>query len=92
MADGLPYLPSDIAQKLFKGIRAMRAPAKSSVDEPLTARQEEILALIGEGRTDQEIAGTLHLEEGTVRSHVHHARRALRGSLGALYDNKATGS
>ena len=77
VADGLPYLPSGIAQKLFKEIRARRAPAKSSVDEPLTSRQEEILALIGEGRTDQEIARALHLEEGTVRSHVHHILRRL---------------
>jgi len=36
-----------------------------------------ILALIGEGRSDQEIARALHLEEGTVRSHVHHILRRL---------------
>jgi NarL family two-component system response regulator LiaR len=71
VADGIPYLPAGIAQKLFKGIRSMKVPAKSVVDEPLTSRQEEILALLGEGRSDQEIAKTLHLEEATVRSHVH---------------------
>jgi len=74
VADGIPYLPAGIAQKLFKGIRAMKAPspARSAIDEPLTSRQGEILALLGEGRSDQEIAKTLHLEEATVRSHVHH--------------------
>ena len=77
VADGIPYLPAGIAQKLFKGIRAMRAPARSAVDEPLTTRQEEILALIGEGRSDQEIAKTLHLEEATVRSHVHNILQRL---------------
>ena len=77
VADGVPYLPAGIAQKLFKGIRAMRAPARSAVDEPLTTRQEEILALIGEGRSDQEIAKTLHLEEATVRSHVHNILQRL---------------
>jgi NarL family two-component system response regulator LiaR len=71
VADGIPYLPSGIALKLFKGIRGMKVSAKSTIDEPLTSRQAEILALIGEGRSDQEIAKTLHLEEGTVRSHVH---------------------
>jgi NarL family two-component system response regulator LiaR len=71
IADGLPYLPSGIALKLFKGIRGLKAVAKSTIDEPLTSRQEEILALMGEGRSDQEIARTLHLEEATVRSHVH---------------------
>jgi NarL family two-component system response regulator LiaR len=71
IADGIPYLPSGIALKLFKGVRGMKVPAKSAIDEPLTSRQEEILALMGEGRSDQEIAKTLHLEEATVRSHVH---------------------
>lgn len=73
IADGIPYLPSGIALKLFKGIREMKAPSpgRSAIDEPLTSRQGEILALLGEGRSDQEIARTLHLEEATVRSHVH---------------------
>jgi len=72
VADGVPYLPSGIAVKLFKGIRGTKAlGGRSAVDEPLTSRQDEILALIGEGRSDQEIAKVLHLEEATVRSHVH---------------------
>ena len=71
VADGVPYLPAGIALKLFKGIRRLKVSAKSTIDEPLTSRQEEILALMGEGRSDQEIGRTLHLEETTVRSHVH---------------------
>jgi DNA-binding NarL/FixJ family response regulator len=71
VADGIPYLPSGIALKLFKSVRSLRAPARSAIDEPLTSRQEEILALLGEGRSDPEIARILHLEEATVRSHVH---------------------
>jgi len=72
VADGVPYLPAGIAVKLFKGIRGTKPlGGRSAVDEPLTSRQDEILALIGEGRSDQEIAKTLHLEEATVRSHVH---------------------
>jgi len=73
VADGVPYLPAGIAAKLFKGIREMRTslPGRSAVDEPLTSRQEEVLVLIGEGRSDQEIGEMLHLTEATVRSHVH---------------------
>lgn len=73
VADGIPYLPSGIALKLFKGLREMKAPppGRSAVDEPLTSRQEEILALLGEGRSDQEISKSLHLSEATVRSHLH---------------------
>jgi NarL family two-component system response regulator LiaR len=73
IADGVPYLPAGIAAKLFKGIREMRTslPARSAIDEPLTSRQEEVLVLIGEGKSDQEIGEMLHLTEATVRSHVH---------------------
>lgn len=71
VADGIPYLPSGIALKLFKAVRGMKAPANGAGDDPLTARQEEILALMGEGRSDHQIAKMLHLEEPTVRSHVH---------------------
>jgi DNA-binding NarL/FixJ family response regulator len=73
IADGIPYLPSGIALKLFAGVRELKhsQPGKRAVDEPLTARQEEILSLIGEGRSDEEIGKILHLTENTVRSHVH---------------------
>jgi two-component system, NarL family, response regulator LiaR len=76
VADGIPYLPSGIAVKLFKGLREMKSPRYQGPDgddlnEPLTSRQEEILALLGEGRSDPEIGKILHIEEATVRSHVH---------------------
>ena len=37
----------------------------------LTPREEEVLELIGEGLTNQEIAEALHIELGTVKNHVH---------------------
>jgi two-component system, NarL family, response regulator LiaR len=76
VADGIPYMPSGIAVKLFKNLREMKpssqsAAANSAREEPLTSRQMEILALLGEGRSDEEIGSILHIEEATVRSHVH---------------------
>lgn len=74
VADGVPYLPAGIALKLFSGVRDMKiSPSNGNADdkEPLTARQREILALIGQGQTDSEIAISLHLTANTVRSHVH---------------------
>ncbi|MHB1319760.1 MAG: helix-turn-helix domain-containing protein, partial [Anaerolineae bacterium] len=38
--------------------------------EPLTPREEEVLALLVEGLSNKEISGRLHLTEGTVRNHV----------------------
>jgi DNA-binding NarL/FixJ family response regulator len=78
VAAGKPYLPSDIALKLFNSLRSMKMPAPiDQLQEPLTARQQEILVLLAEGRSDYEIGKTLHLEESTVRSHVHHILQRL---------------
>ena len=79
VADGVPYLPSGIAAKLFKGLREMKSKpgGRSATDEPLTTRQGELLALIGEGCSDKEISETLHLSEATVRAHVHQIRQRL---------------
>ena len=79
VADGIPYLPSGIALKLFQGIRSLKIPSLEDTagGEQMTARQEEILRLMGEGHSDQEIGQTLHLEVGTVRSHIHHILQRL---------------
>lgn len=38
---------------------------------PLTRREQEILALVAAGKSNQEIAETLYITPGTVRVHVH---------------------
>ena len=40
-------------------------------DVRLTSREMEVLQFIGEGLTNQEIAGRLVVEVGTVKNHVH---------------------
>jgi DNA-binding NarL/FixJ family response regulator len=38
--------------------------------EPLTEREEQILALVARGRTNMEVAGELHITLSTVKTHV----------------------
>jgi len=45
--------------------------AASTMDNPLTKREQEILALVAGGRSNQEIASLLYIAPGTVRVHVH---------------------
>lgn len=78
VAAGTPYLPDDVAKKLFKGLREMKTlPVTDDPDARLTPRQTQILALLGEGRSDAEIAHYFHITEATVRTHVHHILQRL---------------
>jgi len=49
---------------------SMKKPGFDSLVEPLSDREIEILALIAEGYTNQEIARELHLSLYTVKSHA----------------------
>lgn len=78
VANGVPYLPVAVAQKLFKGLREMKPPLP--VEQPsatLTERQTRILNLLGEGRSDAEIAAYFYISEATVRTHIHHILQRL---------------
>jgi two-component system response regulator DesR len=41
--------------------------------DPLTDRERQVLRLAGEGQTSAEIAGQLHLSDGTVRNYLSEA-------------------
>jgi DNA-binding NarL/FixJ family response regulator len=43
----------------------------------LTPRELEVLELIGDGLTNQEIAANLYIEVGTVKNHVHNILKKL---------------
>lgn len=71
VADGVPYMPAGIAMKLFQGLRKTKTVAQGDPQITITARQREIMILMAEGKTDEEIANMLSLQESTVRAHVH---------------------
>ncbi len=43
----------------------------TTLAEPLTSRQVEILHLLAEGQSNREIANRLYIAEGTVKAHMH---------------------
>ncbi len=61
-----------------------RAPDR--VLDVLTAREREVLALVGAGRSNAEIAADLFLGEGTVKTHLGHvfAKLQLRDRASAV--------
>jgi DNA-binding NarL/FixJ family response regulator len=54
-----------------------RQPARLERLATLTPRETEILALVAEGLSNQEIAGRLVLSDETVKTHVSHVLRKL---------------
>ncbi len=45
-------------------------PVRSESDEPLSARQTQVLTLVAQGLTYNQVAEQLHLSEATVRYHM----------------------
>lgn len=65
---GQPTLHPTIAQKLLAEISA--PPQQLQTQEPLTAREVDVLRLIARGLTNQEIAEELIISVATVYTHV----------------------
>ena len=59
-----------MAKHLMEEMRHAGPPATGAEIEPLTAREQEILSLIADGSSNQQIADTLYLSLHTVKSHV----------------------
>jgi NarL family two-component system response regulator LiaR len=65
---GEPSMSPAIANKLMRELQ--RKPELPPTDEPLTEREVDVLKLVAQGLTNQEIAEALFIGEGTVRTHV----------------------
>jgi DNA-binding NarL/FixJ family response regulator len=71
VADGSFYVAPHLAAKLLEERRRARPPEAM---HSLTSRESEVLTLVAEGHTDQEVAKKLHIGVRTVRSHLDHIR------------------
>jgi DNA-binding NarL/FixJ family response regulator len=80
VADGAAYLSPRVAHRVIAGLRTNElsrpAAARRKFDR-LTPRERDVLALVGRGLANQEIARELHLSEGTVKAHVSSILRGL---------------
>jgi NarL family two-component system response regulator LiaR len=65
---GKPSMSSDIAKKVMNELQ--RTSDLPPTEEPLTEREMDVLRLVAQGLSNRDIAETLVIGEGTVRTHV----------------------
>jgi DNA-binding NarL/FixJ family response regulator len=82
-AAGGSVLEPSVAAKVVARVAHMPSdalePRPQPLVVPLSEREVDVLRLLADGRSNREIAGTLHLAEGTVKNHVTN----VLGKLGA---------
>jgi DNA-binding NarL/FixJ family response regulator len=86
VAAGRQVLPHALTTSLFEQIasRAAKLPAPVIIESVrLTNREQQVVALLGEGLSNKDIATRLHIAVHTVKSHVHNVleKLALRSRL-----------
>jgi DNA-binding NarL/FixJ family response regulator len=73
VAGGDAWLDPAVTSRVLAIYRT--APSRTVTDpalDRLTERERHVLSLIGQGRTNTEIAQQLYIGEGTVKTHVNH--------------------
>ena len=80
VAEGGAWLDPAVTARVLAIYRSAppARPARDPDLDALTGRELEVLALIGRGKTNGEIAAELFVSEGTVKTHINHLFTKLR--------------
>jgi DNA-binding NarL/FixJ family response regulator len=72
LAEGGTLIAPSITDRLVRAIQSGPSPVGEDAPpaQELTERETEVLRLVAAGYSNREIAGVLHLAEGTVKNHV----------------------
>lgn len=70
--NGESAIDAGLTMRVLQSILSPESPPKERPIETLTHRETEVLQLLAEGYTNQEIAVRLRIGAGTVKSHVEH--------------------
>ncbi|MDA8132004.1 MAG: response regulator transcription factor [Elusimicrobia bacterium] len=64
-------IPQPIMGKLIQGLRQMGSPGYDSAPDSLTATEIKVMALLGKGKSNKEIAAELNCSVKTVKNHLN---------------------
>jgi DNA-binding NarL/FixJ family response regulator len=85
VAHDLVALTPELLESLLPAGSEDREEENEYLQEPLTARETEVLALLAEGAGNKEIAAKLNMSEHTAKFHVS----SILGKLGATTRTEA---
>ncbi|MFO1151701.1 MAG: response regulator transcription factor [Alsobacter sp.] len=74
---GEVYFPRDLLTRTWSAAKPEEPARSAQAASPLTAREDEILVLLGRGKSTADIAGLLAITRQTVRVHLANAMRKL---------------
>lgn len=67
---GKAFVDPEVAGKLLAQVAHEQVKPTTTITDKLSEREVDVLRLLARGLSNTEIAGQLHLSEGTVRNHV----------------------
>ena len=70
LAAGKSYVAPSLAMKVLAAMNAPRGKAAKSEIDTLTKREEDILRLVAEGKSNREVGARLKLQEKTVKHYM----------------------
>lgn len=99
VAEGGAWLDPAVTRRVldvYRGAPPVKGDNSDGALASLTERERDVLVLIGEGRTNAEIAEALFVGEGTVKTHINHlfSKLNLRDRAAAVifaYDHHLVG-
>jgi len=71
-------IPGDDPDRAVFAVAWLEPQPPRVIAEDLTPRQKQVLELLAEGRSTEQIAAALQLTTETVRNHIRHVLQALR--------------
>jgi DNA-binding NarL/FixJ family response regulator len=76
-ADGDALIAPSVTVRLLEAFASSQSGRPAQPIEPLTAREEQVLVTVAQGRTNSEIAAELHISPSTVKTHLASLMRKL---------------
>jgi DNA-binding NarL/FixJ family response regulator len=89
VAGGQSVLDPTVTQRVLARLKTLSSPAAEAKTDDLSPQEQRVLALVAEGKTNKEIAASLHLSDKTIGHYLENVFQKLqvtrRSQAAAMY-------